>query len=224
MLSNQLNFTLADAYFAADKAAHQYEMYHEKKDKLEEYEELYDDLYGAQTKASEEKSITQLAGQLIGAGIGAYLGGPKGAMAGYQLGGGGAEFLYEVRDDLGLDNLKDNIEDLRDDIENFDWDLGQSAGKFNYLADEQWVDKMEATSKQDAKDSQYFIDNFYNPWYQDLVSDIVFPVVSQAVANEAFGDKLSDLGDDIMNKATSWLSPDSNLFDDDPFKTYQSIT
>ena len=201
-MSNRYNFTLADAFFRADEAAHKYDMYNQKKSLLREYENIYDELYDKQTQAADEASIYNLAGKLIGATVGAFTGGPKAAAAGYSLGGGAGDFLYGVQEDLGINKVYNDIEALQKDIESFDWTV---KGKYLTLEDKDWMDKVKDASDSDADDAKMFLDSFYDPFYQDLLEDIVAPVLTQAMSNDKFSKKLSDVGSNVQERISSLL-------------------
>jgi len=222
-MSNRLNFSLADAYFAADKASTLIETYNKKQEKLDQYNDIYEDLYDAQTKAAEDKGLFATAGKIVGTIAGAILGSPggpigmaAGAKAGYEIGGGAGEFTYEITDELGdifnIETIQDEMEDLRAQIDNFDWDLGVESNKYNALQNEQWEDNMKTQSDEDYREAGIFMETFYNPWYIDLVEDVLVPIGSTYLTNSQFesftNKKLGDFSQYVSDAATGLDDPD----------------
>jgi len=172
-MSNALNSSLARAWFSADIAANKFELYNEKRKKEEDFADLLERLEEEKIDAIEEEQGFGTAGSFIGAAIGFAVGGPGGAYAGWKIGEGAGEFAY------GITHGEDDLDALQEEIEDFDWELGQLGDKYQALASQKYEDKGEDIAETASDAFQKWQDDFYDPWYEDLINDVAIPIAMQ---------------------------------------------
>jgi|21_taG_2_1085346.scaffolds.fasta_scaffold00114_10 hypothetical protein len=180
-MSNALNASIANAWFSADIAANKFELYNLKREKEKEYQTVLDSVTDAQESAAKGESDASLFGSIVGAAIGFYVGGPAGAVSGWKIGGGVGEFGYDITHD------ESDLQYLEDEIAEFDWDLGQVGDRYQALESAKYEDTGEDLNKKTAKAFDDWQDDFYDPWYEDLINDVAIPIASQFTMSQISG-------------------------------------
>tara|TARA_Y100001963_G_scaffold70423_1_gene98009 strand:+ start:10826 stop:11470 length:645 start_codon:yes stop_codon:yes gene_type:complete len=198
-MSNALNASLANAWFSADIAVNKQEVYQLKKQKQEEYEEKLEELTKAQKDEAKEEGMFSTIGSIIGAGIGMATGGPAGAMAGYKIGAGAGSFVHGVTSDDA------ELRAMAEELESFDWELGQLGNKYSALESAKWEEEGEDISEATMDAYEQWSDDFYDPWYEDAIEDLAIPIASQFTMSQ-IGDFLRL--DDPMSWYHDWVLPE----------------
>ena len=180
-MSNALNASIANAWFSADIAANKYELHHLKREKEAEYQDVLDRMAAEQKAAAEAEGDASLFGSVVGAAIGFAVAGPGGAVAGWKIGGGVGEFGYDITHGEG------DLQYLEDEIAAFDWNLGQVGNKYKALESAKYEDAGDKVSEATISAFDKWQDDFYDPWYQDLVNDVAIPIASQFTMSQIGG-------------------------------------
>ena len=180
-MSNALNASIANAWFSADIAANKFELYNLKREKEKEFQATLERMEDAQLEAGEEEGLFSTVGSVVGATIGFVVGGPQGAYAGYKIGAGVGEFAYDITHD------EEDLQYLEDEIAAFDWELGQIGNKYQALESQKYEDTGEDLNKSAASAFDKWQDDFYDPWYEDLVNDVAIPIAEQYTMSQIAG-------------------------------------
>jgi hypothetical protein len=163
MASNRVNAALANAYFQADIAAEQYEIYNAQEELKDQFKMLTDAASRHLEYEAARKEDNSLFGAIAGAVIGFAVGGPAGAAAGYKIGEATTNLFTDLTDDL------EGMESIIDEIDEFDWQLQAEGSMYHGLATQKWADKWEEAADEIAYKYQEAADEFYDPWTEDLV-------------------------------------------------------
>ena len=174
-MSNNLNAAYADAWFSADMAVNKRDI-ERKKDQLDdEYSLAYDELYGGTELAGERRSESGTIGGAVGCGVGIVAsifgyGDPvTNCSTGYKLGSGTGKMTY----DWGwYDDLESEIEDMEDDLEDFDFELGRIGDKYYSMDSEEWERRRTATQDSHLDELNNWQESFYNNWMEDILYDM----------------------------------------------------
>ena len=171
-MSNRLNNAYADAFFAADKAVTRRKVQREKDALMDEYSEAQQALAEGTELAGERRGESSVIGGAVGCGVGIVAGAfgfgnpVTNCATGYKVGSGVGATTY----DWGwYDDLEENLEDMRDQLEDFDFQLSVMSRKYDSEIHEQWGKGVERQLEADLEAFDVWNETFYNNWAEDLL-------------------------------------------------------